>query len=138
LYNSKSKVAEKLAFDLHNDSKARNVPMQTNPLESFNFEAFNQFKNDYPVVIIVDGRCQELEKFIASCSNDDGKVHAYSRTFLNNISFAAYAVDAQESSALNEQLNRIGAKTMYSQKATDNFFTWKEHLFANLETKKYK
>lgn len=125
-------------MDLHNDSKTRNVPLQTNPIESFNFDAFSHFKNDYPVAVIIDGRCQELENFIASCAADDAKVRAYSRTFLNNISFAAYSVDACESVALNDELNRIGAKTMYSQKPTDNFLTWKEHLFANLESKKYK
>lgn len=125
-------------MDLHNDSNTRNIPLQTNPLESFNFDAFGHFKNDYPVVIIVDGRCHELERFIASCQKDDSKVRAYTRTFLSNISFAVYAVDFDESKALNDELTRIGAKTMYSQKATDNFLTWKEHLFANLSSKKYK
>ncbi len=138
MYNCKSNVAEKLAQDLHADSKTRNIPLQTNPIESFNFDAFSHFKNDYPVIIIVDGRCQELEKFIATCSKDDGKIRAYSRTFLNNISFAAYSVDVEESTALSSDLVRIGAKTMYNQMVSDNFLTWKENLFANLTSKKYK
>lgn len=138
MYNSTSGVAEKLATDLHNDSKVRNIPLQTNPIESFNFDAFNHFKNDYPVAIIVDGRCQELEKFIASCQKDESKVRAYSRPFWSNLSFAVYSVDLEESKALSEELSRIGANIMYAQKPVDNFLTWKENLFANLSSKKYK
>ena len=138
VYNEASKVAEKLANQLKSDFQNRKVPLQTSSVEAFNFDSLDHFKRDYPIIFIIDGRCVELEKFLKTFNKDDGKQRAYRRSYLNNITYAAFSVDYQDNAQLDSQLSRLGGKCLYQRGKEDNFLTWKDALFSHLNLKKCK